>query len=74
MPIIHNYVIIKLVISTEQYEKLNICGTQTLASPFYTKLEENVTHVLHKGTELFTFFVTMFRKKTFVNILGIAIN
>ena len=48
-------------------------GTQTSTSPAYTKLTQNVAHVLNKGTEMFAFFVTMFDTKI-VNILGIAPN
>ena len=55
--------ILKLVLSTEQYAKLNICETQASASPVYTKLKQNETHVLDKGTEIFAFFLTMFEIK-----------
>ena len=57
--------ILNLVVSTEQYEKLNICGTQTSASPVCTTLEQNETDVLDKGTEMFYIFVTMFEKSEY---------
>ena len=55
--------ILKLAVSTEQDEKLNICVRQTSASQVHRKLEQTETHVLNEGTEMFTFFVRMFENK-----------